>query len=121
VHLLGGQSNLKSVSVIHGTDYQRLTVVIDGQLAMTSSVEIFRDIANGQGPIDAWWRSAMPAGHRASSGRVGQRFWFTTPADRSLVFEADRDKVWDEAMKRPGTFEREVSAQVGRVDQSAPK
>ena len=43
----------------------------------------------------------MPAGHTGQlEAELGQRFWFTTPADPKLVFEADRDKVWDEAMKR---------------------
>ena len=99
---LGGPVQPEIGLVIHGTDYQRPdTVAIDGQLAMTSSVEIFRDIANGQGPIKrlvAFGYAGWAPGQLEAE--LGQRFWFTTPADPKLVFEADRDKVWDEAMKR---------------------
>jgi putative transcriptional regulator len=28
-----------------------------------------------------------------------RRAWFTAPNDTTLVFEKDRSKVWDEAMK----------------------
>ena len=31
---------------------------------------------------------------------MANRFWFTAPADAKLIFDEDRDKIWDEAMKR---------------------
>jgi len=88
--------------VIHSADYHRPeTVAIEGHLAMTSSREILRDIANGRGPK----QSLMAFGYAGwgpgqLEGEVAQRFWFTTPADANLVFEEARDRLWENAMTR---------------------
>jgi putative transcriptional regulator len=99
---VGGPVQPEIGFVIHGTDYQRAdTVKIDGHLAMTSSREVFRDIASNQGPtkrLIAFGYAGWAPGQL--EGEIAQRFWFATPADPKLVFEEDRDKVWDEAMKR---------------------
>ena len=33
-------------------------------------------------------------------GELAHGFWFTTPQDAKLLFDEDRDEVWDDAMKR---------------------
>jgi putative transcriptional regulator len=88
--------------VVHSTDYHGPdTIEIDGHVAMTSNREILRDIGNNQGPTNrlvafgyAGW------GPGQLEAELGQRSWFTTPADTKLVFDEDRDEVWNEAMKR---------------------
>lgn len=88
--------------VIHSADYHRPdTVDIDGRVAMTSSRDILRDIANKQGPdktLVAFGYAGWAAGQL--DGELALRAWFMAPEDAKLVFDADRDKVWDEAMKR---------------------
>jgi putative transcriptional regulator len=88
--------------VVHSAEYRRAeTMEIDGQVAVTSSREILRDIANNRGPK----RSLVAFGYAGwgpgqLEGELEQRFWFTTPADAKLIFEEDRDRVWDDAMTR---------------------
>jgi putative transcriptional regulator len=88
--------------VVHSSDYRRAdTIDIDGRVAMTSSREILRDIGNKQGPA----KSLIAFGYAGwgpgqLEGELAQRFWFTTPMDTTLVFDRERDKVWDDAMKR---------------------
>lgn len=88
--------------VVHSAEYRRAdTMEIDGQVSMTSSREILRDIANNRGPK----RSLVAFGYAGwgpgqLEGELGQRFWFTTPANAKLIFEEDRDRVWDDAMTR---------------------
>jgi len=88
--------------VVHSTDYRRPdTVDIDANLALTSSREILRDIGNQRGPaksLIAFGYAGWAAGQL--EGELAQNFWFTTPQDGSLVFDDDRDEVWDRAMKR---------------------
>ena len=88
--------------VVHSTDYHRAdTVDIDGGLAMTSSREILRDIGNQRGPnksLIAFGYAGWAPGQL--EGELAQGFWFTTPQDTKLVFDDDRDAVWDHAMKR---------------------
>jgi putative transcriptional regulator len=88
--------------VLHSADYHRPdTMDIDGRVAMTSNREILRDIGNKQGPA----KSLVAFGYAGwgpgqLEGELAQRFWFTTPEDGKLVFDQDRDRVWDDAMQR---------------------
>jgi putative transcriptional regulator len=86
--------------VIHSTDYHRPeTVAIDGNLAMTSSREILRDIVDQHGPQKtlvafgyAGWAPAQ------LEDEIAQRAWFTAAGDTKLIFDEDREKLWDDAM-----------------------
>jgi putative transcriptional regulator len=86
--------------VIHSTDYHRPeTIEIDGHVAMTSSREILRDIASQHGPLKtlvAFGYAGWAAGQL--EGELAQRAWFTSATDSNLIFDLDRDKVWDDAM-----------------------
>jgi putative transcriptional regulator len=88
--------------VLHSTDYHRSdTLDIDGHVAMTSSREILRDIGNQRGPnksLIAFGYSGWAPGQL--EGELAHGFWYTTPQDANLVFDDDRDDVWDHAMKR---------------------
>jgi putative transcriptional regulator len=88
--------------VLHSADYHRPeTVAIDGRLAMTSSRDILRDIANGRGPKQSLVAFGYAGwGPGQLEGELAQRFWFTTPADANLVFEEARDRLWENAMTR---------------------
>jgi putative transcriptional regulator len=88
--------------VVHGADYHRSdTIDIDGRVAMTASLDVLGDIGRHAGPRQrivalgyAGWGPGQLEGELALGG------WFTVPEDPGLVFDVDRDKLWDEAMKR---------------------
>jgi putative transcriptional regulator len=86
--------------VIHSTDYHRPeTIEIDGRVAMTSSREILRDIATQHGPqkvLVAFGYAGWAGGQLENE--LAQRAWYTAAADTRLIFDADRDKLWDDAM-----------------------
>src|SRR5262249_49104064 len=88
--------------VVHSAEYHRPhTVDIDGRGAMTSSHEILRDIRNHRRPsqsLIAFGYAGWAPGQL--EGELAHGFWFTTPQDGKLVFDEDRDEVWDNAMKR---------------------
>src|SRR5262249_28630578 len=87
--------------VLHSTDYHRPeTLDIDGRVAITSSPQILRDIGNGQGPsksLVAFGYAGWGSGQL--EGELGRGAWLTAADDEKLVFDEDRDDVWDEAMK----------------------
>jgi putative transcriptional regulator len=88
--------------IVHSADYHRSgTVDIDGHVAMTTDPEALRDIGRHEGPRQslvafgyAGWGPGQLEGELASGG------WFTILEDPKLVFDIDRDRLWDEAMKR---------------------
>jgi len=88
--------------VIHSPDYRRAeTVDIDGRVAVTSTPEILRDMGHDRGPQKslvlfgyAGWASGQLEGELASG------VWFIAPEEPALVFDEDREKLWERAMAR---------------------
>jgi putative transcriptional regulator len=88
--------------VIHSAEYHRdETLDIDGRIAMTMSLDILRDIANKSGPqklLMAFGYAGWGAGQL--EGEIAHNVWFMAPEDPALVFDDDRNQVWDHAMQR---------------------
>jgi putative transcriptional regulator len=88
--------------VVHSTDYHRAeTLDVDGRVAMTSSREVLRDIADKKGPA----KSLIAFGYAGWApgqleGELAHNVWYTAPEDPELVFDDDRDKVWEHATAR---------------------
>ena len=88
--------------VVHSADYRRTeTIVVDSRVGVTSTREILRDIAKKQGPQKTLLAFGYAGwGPGQLDGEMAQRAWFTAEEDVELIFDLDRAKVWDEAMKR---------------------
>jgi putative transcriptional regulator len=88
--------------VLHSAEYRRAdTMEIDGHVAMTSSREILRDIAANRGPkqsLVAFGYAGWAPGQL--EGELVQGVWFTAPADAKLLFEEEREGVWENAVTR---------------------
>jgi putative transcriptional regulator len=99
---MGGPVQPEVGFVIHSSDYRVSgTLDLDGHVAMTANREILRDIAHGGGPgkrLIAFGYAGWGPGQL--EGEMANRFWFAASADAKLIFDEDRAKVWDEAMKR---------------------
>ncbi|MGO8919291.1 MAG: YqgE/AlgH family protein [Stellaceae bacterium] len=88
--------------VLHSADYHRAeTLDIDGHVAMTSTHEILSDIAHKRGPAKALIAFGYCGwGPGQLESELAQNGWFMAPADPKLVFDDDREKVWQEALAR---------------------
>jgi putative transcriptional regulator len=99
---LGGPVQPQVSFVIHGTDYRRPdTLAIDSHLAATPSVVALDDIAANQGPaksLIAFGYAGWAAGQLENE--LSHNVWYTAPADPGIVFDDDRDKVWEHAAAR---------------------
>ena len=88
--------------IVHSAEYSRRgTVAIDGHVSMTSSVEVLRDLGQGRGPqksLFAFGYAGWGAGQL--EGELTQNAWFTIPETPAMVFDDDREKLWDEATKK---------------------
>jgi putative transcriptional regulator len=98
---VGGPVQPEIGFVVHSADYHRAeTVDIDGRVAMTSNREVLVDIAKSQGPkksLVAFGYSGWGPGQLENE--LMQRAWYTAPEDDKLVFDEDREQVWDDAVK----------------------
>jgi putative transcriptional regulator len=87
--------------VVHSADYRRPeTVAVNDRLSMTSSLEILRDIGAKKGPAKilvafgyAGW------GPDQLEHEIEEHAWGIAEADPTLVFDEDRDNVWDDARR----------------------
>lgn len=88
--------------VIHSAEYRRdETIEIDGRVAVTSSPDIIRDIGLRKGPsktLIAFGYAGWGPGQLEAE--LARKDWFTIPEDSKLIFEEDREHVWDIAMSR---------------------
>ena len=87
--------------IVHTADYHRQgTIDIDGHVAMTTDPETLRDIGRHKGPrqsLVAFGYAGWGPGQLENEMTLGG--WFAFPEDLKLVFDFDRDKLWNEAMK----------------------
>jgi putative transcriptional regulator len=95
----GGPVQPETGFVVHGADYHvPSTMAITDRLAVTASREILLDIAHGKGPqqsLLAFGYAGWGAGQL--EGELKRGDWVIAPAEPRLIFEEDREKVWDAA------------------------
>ncbi|MBX9828943.1 MAG: YqgE/AlgH family protein [Xanthobacteraceae bacterium] len=99
---LGGPVQPELGFILHTTDYRRAGIIdVNGTVAVTATREIIRDIAAGNGPKKfmlifgyAGW------GPGQLEGELKRNSWYTTPFDLPLIFDIDRDRVWERAVER---------------------
>ena len=115
----GGPMQPQIGFVVHSPDYRRPeTVAVTVQLSITSSVAILRDIADKRGPakvLVAFGYAGWNPGQLEHE--IDERAWATAEADPALVFDEDRDNVWDIAWKRR-TQHSWLDVPKGRIDAS---
>jgi putative transcriptional regulator len=99
---LGGPVQPQLGFVIHSTEYRRPeTLVLGDELAMTASREVLRDIGHHQGPAKSLFALGYAGwGAGQLEGEIANHGWFTAPAEPDLVFDAERDTVWEKALAR---------------------
>ena len=88
--------------VLHTADYRNdATVPIDMALSVTTNAEILRDIGRKAGPL----KSLIAFGYAGwAPGQIEDELdaggWLTASADPALIFDNDRDGLWELALKR---------------------
>jgi putative transcriptional regulator len=99
---VGGPVQPELGFLLHSADYRRPdTIAIGASIAMTTSRDIFRDMAAGAGPgksLLAFGYSGWGPGQL--EGELAANAWFTASADAALIFDADRERVWELAVER---------------------
>jgi len=100
--LIGGPVQPELGFVIHSAEYRRAgTMDVDGRIAMTASRQVLQDIGHKQGPEKSLFALGYAGwGPGQLEGELARHDWFSTPEQPNLVFDDDRDKLWEEAMAR---------------------
>jgi putative transcriptional regulator len=103
--------------VLHTADYLLDgTLVVDGGIALTASVDILRAIADGGGPRHrllalgyAGWGPGQLEGEIQANG------WLNVPADADLIFDDNLDGKWEASLAKIGIDLTSLSGQAGHA------
>jgi putative transcriptional regulator len=78
-------------------------MMVDDKVAMTGSKDSLRDIGQHKGPRKYLFALGYTGwGPGQLEAEIARNDWFTVPEDPALVFDEDRDTVWDKALARRG-------------------
>ena len=91
-------------------------MVVDGNIALTATTDILKDIASGNGPRAcvlvlgyAGW------GPGQLDGEIQKNGWLSVAADDRLVFGDDPDAVWGAALAKIGIDASQLSGDAGHA------
>ncbi len=95
----GGPVQPEMGFVIHSRDYHRPgTTAINEGVAMTASREILRDIGHNNGPKQSLIAFGYAGwGPGQLEGELARRDWSIAPGEPKLIFDEERENVWDSA------------------------
>jgi len=116
--LRGGPVDTGRGFVLHSSDYRAAesTVPIGGGVCLTATLDILKAIAKGAGPSQAvlalgyaGWASGQLESEILANG------WLISPADSSLIFDADFNAIYDRALALIGVNEAGLSSDAGHA------
>jgi putative transcriptional regulator len=113
----GGPVETERGFVLHSSDYLRDdSMPINESMALTATVDIVRDIAEGTGPRDVVLALGYAGwGPGQLDGEIQENAWLSVAPDRMLVFDEDIDGKWDRAMAKIGVNSALLSTEAGRA------
>ena len=103
--------------VLHSAEYvQDATLIIGGNVALTATVDILKDIAEGRGPA----ASILALGYAGwAPGQLDQEIaangWLSVAADSRLLFDTDPKTQWEGAMAKIGIDFSMLSGDAGHA------
>jgi putative transcriptional regulator len=103
--------------VLHTTDFkQDATLEVDGEIALTATVDILKAMSRGYGPR----RSLLALGYAGwGPGQLDQEIrangWLQAPADSQIIFDLEIDTKWDRSIGKLGVDPRMLSDEAGHA------
>lgn len=103
--------------VLHSADFVRDgTMVVDGEVALTATIDILRAIAQGEGPrrhflalgYAGWGPGQLDAEIQANG-------WLHAPADEAILFDPDLSTKWERAIAKLGVTPAMLSGDAGHA------
>lgn len=114
----GGPVELGRGFVLHSADYQSedATLKVDEVFGMTATHDILEAIASGNGPKSATLMLGYAGwGPGQIESELVHNGWLVADASPELVFGADSDAKWRDALKSLGVDPKSLSAASGRA------
>ncbi len=117
VHI-GGPVERARGFVLHSADYtsEGGTMQVDDKFAMTATMDVIEEIAQGSGPASAMMALGYAGwGPGQLESEIARNGWLTSEADDEIVFGRANDFKWTAALKNIGVDPLLLSETSGRA------
>ena len=114
----GGPVETSRGFVLHSTDYDANlhSMSVSDQFSMTATLDILEDLAKGRGPAQALVMLGYAGwGPGQLESEISMNGWLTADADPELVFQAENDPKWQDALLQIGVSPLTLSASAGHA------
>jgi putative transcriptional regulator len=103
--------------VLHTADYrEEATMHVDGNIAVTATLEILRAIGRGEGPRRCLFTLGYAGwGPGQLDAEIQANGWLCVAADDGIVFDADHDGKWRRALAKLGADLSTLSSAAGHA------
>ena len=115
---LGGPVEHGRGFVLHERGYNSAisTLNVNANFAMTATLDILEDLADGRGPAKALLALGYAGwGPGQLEAELAQNGWLTCDADHELVFDIPDPDKWEAALARLGVSPLMLSSDAGRA------
>ncbi len=98
----GGPVEIEKLFILHSNDYAgQNTRFVGNGLGVTSDTDILRTIAAGKGPRQKLFIFGYSGwGPGQLEAEIESGAWFAIPAETSLIFNGEPDKIWERALAK---------------------
>jgi putative transcriptional regulator len=113
----GGPVQTQLGFILHSSDYRKDgTLVVDSEISLSTTTEILRAIAEGNGPH----QNLMALGYAGWDSQqledeIKRNAWLNVPADAELLFSTDYDGKWTKALAKIGIAAHQLSSVAGHA------
>lgn len=103
--------------VLHSPDYvHETTLVVDGQVALTATVDVLKAIAQGRGPQQKLLALGYAGwGPGQLDTEILENGWLSVNVDQELLFSDNPDVKWEGALKLLGIEALMLSEEAGHA------
>lgn len=112
----GGPIESQRGFVLHTRDYNVDTFQLSTPIALSSNVQILKEIASGAGPSKSLFALGY-AGWEAGQleAEIAENSWLTMPATEEVIFDISNSNKWDHAIKSVGINSLRFSVDAGHA------
>ena len=113
----GGPMESSRGFVLHSSDWTGDgSLTVDDGIVLTASLDVLREIADGQGPQKA----LLALGHAAwgpgqLESEIRQNAWLSVPAVDAIVFGSDHERKWRRALATLGVDPLRLVSEAGNA------
>lgn len=115
--LHGGPVDTARGLLLHSSDVLKTdSIRIDGDFAVTGTIEALRDIVKGSGPSDKLFALGYAGwGAGQLEAEIADNAWLIVDSDLELVFHTPAGEKWTAALKKLGVDPAFLTASAGRA------